>query len=109
MRQPRYVIAFVVACLIIAGGAAFCARTRQLLIKHIRQGIEAPENEDETSDEMATMLDQGIIPSDFGIELPSSMLWRLQIADLLAERWYVWVIVTFGACFTAAHFLTHRQ
>ncbi len=102
-------IAFVAACLILAGGAGFCAHTRQSLIKHLRQQIDQPENSDEKSGELATMLDQGVIPPDFGTEVPSSLLWRLLIADLLAGLWYVWVIVAFGACFAAAHFLTRHH
>ena len=109
MLQPRYVIAFIVACLILAAGAVFCAYTRQSFVKHIRQEIAKPENADETSEELATMLDQGVIPPGFGSEVPSSMLWRIQIADLLAGLWYVWVIVAFAACFAVAYFVTGQK
>ena len=105
----QYVIAFIAACLMVAGGAAFCAHARQSLIDHIREEIEKPENADESTAELRTMLDQGIIPPDFGIEVPSSMLWKLQIADLLSGLWYVWVIVAFGVCFAAAYFLNGHQ
>ena len=101
MLQPRYVIAFIVACLILAAGAAFCAHARQSFIKHLRQKIEEAENADETAEELAMILDQGIISPDIGFEVSCSMLWRLQIANLLAGLWYVWVIVAFGACFAA--------
>ena len=71
MLKVEYVIAFVAACLILAGGAGFCAHTRQSLIKHLRQQMDPPENSDETSKELAAMLDQGVIPPDFGTEVQS--------------------------------------
>lgn len=105
----HYVIAFIAACLMLAGGAAFCAHARQSLIDHIRVEIEKPENANESTAELKTMLDQGIVPPGFGIEVPSSMLWKLQITDLLAGLWYVWIIVAFGVCFAVAYLLNRQQ
>jgi len=101
----RYVIAFLAACLIVAAGVAFCAHTRQSLIDDLREHIRNPENADETTAELESMLDEGILPPDFGTEVSPSLLWRLQIADLLARLWYVWIILALGACFAVAHFL----
>lgn len=98
MFQKRYVIAATVACLVLAAGAAFCAHTRRSFVRHMQQKIADPQNAEEISRESATMLDQGVI-------LPSSMVWRIDIADLLAGLWYIWVIVTFSACFAVAYFV----
>lgn len=107
LLEPQYVIAFIVACLLIAGGAAFCAHTRQSLINLCRQQFEKTVNTDETSAEIIAMLDKGIIPPNIEISVPPPMLIRISISDWLVRLWHVWVIATFGACFSAAFLLTY--
>ena len=106
-HKPEFVIAFIVACIIIAGGVAFCAHTRQSLIYLLRQEVEKTKDTDEASANIAAMLDQGIIPPDVEIAVPPSMLVRISISDWLARLWYVWLVAVFGVCFFAAYLVSH--
>lgn len=87
----RYLIAFVIACVIVGGGVAFCANVRQSLIQQLREQIQNAEHADAKVAEWEEMLNQGKIPPELGIEVSPSMLWRITIADLLAGFWYILV------------------
>jgi len=104
----RYLIAIVIAFLIVGGGVAFCVNVRQSLIHELREQIKNAENADEKAAEWEEMLNQGKIPPELGIEVSPSMLWRILIADLLAGFWYIWIMIVFGASFAIAHFVVRQ-
>ena len=99
--STRYVLATVVACLLVLSGIAYCTYIRHAFLTLLRKA----ELESESGDEkLLTQLDQRKVPEDFDVELPSSIIAAVSIANLLSKLWYVWVIAILCVCLATAYF-----
>ena len=92
----RYWIALTTALVLLSGGAAFCWQTRRAVHTAMREAGAGPVAAPGQS------LDSGAVMADFGMEVPPSLLWRIQLADTLRTFWPVWSFFVFGICFGVA-------
>ena len=106
MPPIRYVLAFFSACLIIAGGTAFCAYVRQSFIEDFREELRKEKAAGTLPPELENVDIETISPFDgFDLEVSEQQIFKLDLAILLSEFWFIWVFVTFGACFGVAYLL----
>lgn len=108
MPALRYLIAFVTAALIIGGGAAFCAYTRQAFIDLVLEGLRKPENAEFATPELIADLEAGKPPHDMGLMLPSSLMWKINLSDIFSRYWLFLSLIVFAGCFLVAY-LTGRK
>jgi hypothetical protein len=82
----RYIVAIVLAGLIIAGGAWFVRHTEQSL----RQRVRASIKEDQAAGRLPPDIEaEQVDPADWGIELPRSEMLRVQIAEAVTAWRFV--------------------
>ena len=102
----RYLVALIVAALIIGAGGAFCLQVRRDFVASLRKTLdETPGPEESAAEREAARktLDAGEIPSgEWGLEVSDSMMRRTMIADMLFGLWPFWVLLVTGGCLGAA-------
>lgn len=103
-----YMVAIVVVCLIISAGVGFCVHARQSFFRELREQIQRSDETAENKAQWEKLLDQGMIPPGLGFEVSSSLLVRIQIAELLSGFWYVWIVIVLGASFAVAYCFAPR-
>ena len=107
----RYWIAVMVALLLLAGGVAFCWQTRRAVLTTMREAIEGIERTPANAQTRAAAeesMDSRTTLADFGMQVPPSLLWRIQLADLLQTFWPAWIVFVFGICFGVAWLMRGR-
>lgn len=99
----HYVIALIVACVIIAVGVAFVRQTWNEMRTRFKQGaaMKKPGGQPLTAAAEAD-LDALFDSGSFGVTLPTSMQVRLDISQWLESFWFVFVPLTFMVCLGAA-------
>ena len=105
MPPIRYTIAFFSACLIVAGGIAFCAYIRQSFWEDIRQELRDAKDAGELPAELEDVDIENIHLVGLDIELSNQQMFKVQLVDLLADLWFIWVLAVFGICFGVAYLL----
>ncbi len=93
----RYVWASVVAIAVIAFGVHFVRHTHEAVKQMVRK---AAADSGQPKPDLA--------PSnrpDIGIEMSSSRIFQVAVADLLAKFWYVFILLVLLACFGTAAFV----
>lgn len=98
----RYIISFVVASAITASGYWFCASTRSSLIKALLDKAKCSDAHDDCDRELIASLEHGEVLSG-GYEIPSKLMKRLVIADLLAKWRLVIIFVVVAGCVSLAY------
>jgi hypothetical protein len=97
-----YVVASVVASLIILAGALFIRHTQRSIEQQIRQTLRDSKERGELPPELQGV-DLDTVPlSDFGFPLSRRDQATVAIAGLLSEYWYVWVPLIVVLCFGVA-------
>lgn len=101
----RYVVAALVAILIIAGGFLFAWVTNRQTESQIRAAVR----EQQESGKLPPELEGKDIDSlqledlrDFKVKLPASNQWRLDLARVVTVLWYIWAPAVIGLCFGVA-------
>jgi hypothetical protein len=91
----RYIVAIVVAGLVIAGGAWFVRQTELSL----KQRLQAAIKEEQAAGRLPADLDvEQVESADIGVDLPSSEILRLTIANaLVAGRFVLPAVVLLGS------------
>ena len=108
----RYWIASAAALILLAGGAAFCwqtSRAVQATMRGALAGADPSTSNARTLAEAEQSLESGATMADFGLEVPPSLLWRIQLADVLQTFWPAWIVFVFGVCFGVAWLLRGRS
>jgi hypothetical protein len=108
----RYWIALSAAVGIVVGGVAFCIQTRRTVIATMREAIAGVERTPENAEALAAAeqsLDSGALVAEFGMEVPQSLLWRIQLAEFLQRFWPIWVMFVVGTCFAVAWLVGGRR
>ena len=102
----RYLLALVVAALIVGAGAAFCLQVRGEFVGALRKALdEAPGTAESAAEREAARktLDAGEVPSGaWGLEVSDSLMRRAMIADMLYGLWPFWVTSVTGVCLAGA-------
>lgn len=102
----RYLVALIVAALIIGAGGAFCLQVRRDFVASLRKTLdETPGPEASAAEREAARkaLDAGEIPSgEWGLEVSDSVMRRTMIADMLFGLWPFWVALVTGVCLAGA-------
>jgi hypothetical protein len=92
----RYVVALVIAGLVIAAVAAFSWWGRTAPMRAARQHLREQKERGELPPEL-----QGIDPEtadlrDFNVTMPDHVLALMAAARLLAATWYIWALAVVG-------------
>jgi hypothetical protein len=96
----RYAIAILVAAGIITGVKIHQRWVRATVEAVVRQQLR--EAQAEGRPEAAGIDPDNFDPSDVGTELPDYLLLQIQIAELLAGLWFIWMPIVFAGCLLAA-------
>lgn len=98
----RYVIAFVLAVLLVAAGFVFVSQTRRATVARIAQArAEAGLTDQNPGGEISGESNAAIL-SDFGMEISRGEMYRIQIADLLSRFAMILVPLVFVVCLGVA-------
>ncbi len=104
----RYVVASLIACLIVSAGTLFVWQTRSRLqgrFEEFKNDLKAKKEAGQLPPEWQGVdLDQ-LELSQVGITLPHSEQTRLGIANLLSTFWYLLVPLAFIVCLGVAALL----
>jgi hypothetical protein len=101
----RYIIALVVAALLIGGVVLYIRNTDRAIEQAIRQALLNQKLAGTLPPEL-----QGIDPQtadlsklgDFGMKLPAALEHRLQLTYYLTDFWYIWAPLIVLVCMGAA-------
>lgn len=102
MLHSRYSIALIAGCLILGCGVTFYYQVRRSVVNHFRDVMNRPENAAAVTPEMKQMLEDGIV-TDFGGELPQSLMSQIMLADILFKFRHVWTVLVFVGCLSVAY------
>ena len=105
MLYFRYVVAFVSGCLIIAAGAFFCMSTRQKFIEHLRESVRAEQATGTLPLELKDVDPDAITPEGWNIESSPGDVYRVWIADMFSQFWFVFGPIVFAVCLGIAFLL----
>ncbi|HTU26942.1 MAG TPA: hypothetical protein VMF30_16160 [Pirellulales bacterium] len=102
MLPTRYIVATVAALAIIACGAFYAWYDHDVVTRFAREDLrrqqEAGELSPEELAEQTELLDSG----SFGVEVPSAVLRRQNLAYFLAARWFLWGPAVVAICLGCA-------
>lgn len=108
MSRLRIAIATLAGIAVVLGGVVFCLQTRRALIAQFQQAVRDPANAEHVSSETRDAADRGELPAGLGIEIPEPLMWRLDLSDLLAAFWPVWIVLVFATTFGLAFLLPDK-
>jgi hypothetical protein len=108
MIQRWHLIAFLIGVLILTAGFAFCIHAKQSVLRHIRTELQKPENAKLLTPEVEQALAQGQLTTDFGTELPPSLMSQIICADLLFKFRYLWITLVFAGSFGLSYFFLRK-
>jgi hypothetical protein len=96
----RYVVAVIVAGVLIGAGATFVSQTDRSIERLFRQTLREAK--------AAGQLPEGIDPeqtrvADFGLDLPPGMMWRIRISHFLTAFRFVLAAMLILASLGTAH------
>lgn len=98
----RYVIALVVAALLIGGGFLFAHQTEHSLEKLIRDGLRKQKEAGSLPPELQNVDPDAAKLPDFQMQLPAAWETRLKMSFMLREWWYIWAPLTVVGCLAVA-------
>ena len=102
----RYVLAMVVTGILVAAGVAFVSQTERSVERIFRQALRDAK--------AAGQLPEGIDPEtarrdDFGLEVPSSLMWRIRLSHFLERFRFVLIALLAVGSLAVAHALRSRD
>ena len=103
-----YLVASLVACLIVLCGIAFCIHTHNSVLRHIRADLQSAEHSHHETNDLIEALDHREIRS-LNLDLPVSMQVRINVADWIFRFRHVCVITAFVVCIFAARLLIYQH
>lgn len=86
-NMGHYLVASMVSITLICGAAWFCVSVRDSVNKIL--------------DEQQAF-DGGQPDDSVGLEVNATLAWRIGVADLLANFWFVWIPLVLEICFGTA-------
>lgn len=88
----------VVAVLPLLAGLLFVQQTKQQIFQQLLVEMKAAQSAGEIpADANLEMI--AADASDFGMQIPPEMLWRVQLSDLLVAFWWIGVLICLGLGF----------
>lgn len=85
MLRNRYLIALTIACTILMVGVAVCYLAHRAVVNHVLNELRKPEHGVLVTPETEALLQRGILPPDFGTELPPYLTGWIVLADLFVK------------------------
>jgi hypothetical protein len=104
----RYLIAIVVAGLLIGGAAFFVRQTFRDIMVHVRQALRNQKEAGILPPELRDVDIEAAVLPDMVISLPASLQRRLQLAYWATDFWYVWAPLTVVSCLGLAFVLFRK-
>jgi hypothetical protein len=104
-----YVIASVVACVIILARALCIRHTQRSIEQRFRQTLRDMKERGELPPELQAVDPDTIEPTNVGIRVPARDVAKLAIAGFLFEYWYVWIPLIVVRCFGVAAWADGRS
>jgi hypothetical protein len=93
-RKPlRYILALVIAVLVIGLGVLYVRLTLRALEAQTRQALRQQRKDGTLPPELQGVDVETVEVRDFAMQVPSGLEIRLELAHLLTAFWYVWVVV----------------
>lgn len=103
-----YAFPVLLGLLCIRTLAGFAAWVRRDLNLRIQQSLRSAQVEGRLSPELQNAEIGTIPPSEFGMEMSRSLLFRVQLADFIVSFWFIWApLIMIGCLGTAAFFRKH--
>jgi hypothetical protein len=97
MLKP-YLIAVIVAALIIGGAFAFASHTRRSFVESLRQDLRDAKAAGTLPPEMQDVDIETLDLADLGVEVTPGQMRQLQIADFIDHIWELWAPMTVLVC-----------
>jgi hypothetical protein len=105
----RYVIALVVAALLIGGGFLFVHQTYRSVQELVRQGLRKQKQAGTLPPELQNVDIDAAELLDMQIQLPAAWETRLKVAFLLQDWWYIWMPLTVSGCIAVAAVVCRKR
>ena len=101
----RYTIALALSCVLVIAGFAVSKYLRHSFAEEIRQKFRDAAAAGKLPKELEGVDLDTWTPAGFDIKVTAVQMTRLQIADLLAYVWYIWIPAVCAICFGTAYLL----
>ncbi|WP_437227823.1 hypothetical protein SH661x_000574 [Planctomicrobium sp. SH661] len=98
MPPVRYLVAIVLAALIVAGGFFYVAWVRQSFLESVRAELRAQKAANSLPPELQDVDIETFVPNNMGFEVSSSVARAIIFADFLSACWAIWVPLVFTVC-----------
>jgi hypothetical protein len=98
----RYILAIVVALLLIGLGALYVRLTLRSLEGQVRQALRQQQLNGELPPELQGVDVETAEISDFQMKVPPGVQFRLELAHFLTEYWYVGVVIVVAGSLAVA-------
>jgi hypothetical protein len=102
----RYIYAVTASCLLVIAGFVISKYLHRSFVEEFRQNLRAAAAAGKLPKELEGVDLDTVTPAGFEIRVTDAQMARLQIADLLSYRWYIWIPGVCAVCFGIAYFLS---
>ena len=103
MIPIRYILASVASLIILSGGFVLVRVVQKSILDDFRQSIREARDAGDLPEEYDNVDIDTLPLADFGSEVSSEMMMKIDLVDFISAFWYVWIIVVPACCFAVAH------
>ena len=104
----RYIVAVIVAGLLVAGGILFVRQTYRGVEQEIRQSLLREKQAGTLPPEFQNVdIESGKLP-DMQISLPAGLDWRIKVSMWLEDFWHILAPLTVAICLAVAFLLGRK-
>jgi len=104
----RYVIALIVAAVLIAAGAAFVRLTFSAFEAQVRRALRAQQQAGTLPPELQGIDVESVNIWESNIRVPRGQEAQLQLAMLLSDMWFIWAPLVVAVCVGVAALVGRR-
>jgi hypothetical protein len=101
-QRLRYILAIVVALLLIGLGALYVHLTLRSFEDQVRQALRQQQQNGELPAELQGVDLETVEIGNFQMRIPPGMEFRLELAHFLTEYWYVGVVIVVAGSLAVA-------
>src|SRR5437879_3407392 len=94
----RYIIALIIAALIIVAAALFAWRSFREIDQFVRDGLRKQQQPGQLPPELQNVDVDSVDLNNFKIRLPYALIVRLELARWISRVWYIWAPVLIAVC-----------
>ena len=103
MIPIRYILASVASLIILSGGFVLVRVVQKSILDDFRQSIREARDAGDLPEEYDNVDIDTLPLADFGSEVSSEMMMKIDLDDFISAFWYVWIFVVPACCFAVAH------